>query len=231
MKLIKSLIIASAVALTLGASQAKAQSIHEPHIAVPYQLEPLNFSLVSTAQYLNNVEISTNGVYQSTARSQKLTSPMIVEYLGSVLGSNWTSGEKLALNNWDQNIYIVDKTGTNAVYNISQGINVGGTNVVYFSFSANDPVVEGKWGMHASVVQKDTDLKQVFFHLFVEQEGATQVNLNFYGLDTSTYTQTSTGVVTQHDNVKVTGDGSIQGNTVEINGNVTASGTWKAALL
>jgi hypothetical protein len=230
MKLIKSLIIAGAVALTLEAFQAGAQSSPVPHIAVTYQFEPLNFSLAITEQNLNNVEQSTNGVYVSTASSQKLTTPMIVQFLGEAFGSNWPTGAKLALNNMDQNIYIVDKTGTNPVFNVSQGINVGGTNIVHFTFSANGAVVEGKWGMHASVVQKDTDLRQVFFDLLVEQEGVVQVNLYFYGMDTSNYAQASTGIVTQHDIVNVTGDGTAFGNNLEINGNVSGSGTWRAAL-
>jgi len=130
----------------------------------------------------------------------------------------------------------VDKTGTNAVFDVSTGINVGDTNVVYFTFSANSIVFKGKevimpTGIHLA----RTDFGMIFFHLHVETNGIPTTDLYFEGLNegaTNEKPGRTTGTVTVHDKSAVAGDGTLGDATwTVIKGKVTGSGSGRFFLL
>src|ERR1039457_6002854 len=89
---------------------------------------------------------------------------------------------------WD--IFVVDKTGTNPVFDVSTGINVGDTNVVYFGFDSDVTVFSAKNVSFERNEERlnsgtETGFGKIFFHLFNEQNGITNTDLYFDGHSTS----------------------------------------------
>ena len=224
MKPIQLAAMAIVAVLALGVTKAGA-------VPTTYVFETLNFSLTAAQQDLDNVQTSPN-VTQSTLTTFRISSKDLLDLLATALGTNWLTGARLALDNISQDIFVVDKTGTNALYDVSTGINNGDTNVVYFTLSVDNPVFKGKQvsttsGNHLT----QTDLGKAIFHLHVELNGITTTDLVLDGVDTAQTTvnvNTTTAVITLHDNETLGGDGAYgDGTWTVVQGNVTGSGKWK----
>jgi hypothetical protein len=118
MKLPKFISITIVTMFALWASNAKAIVIE--------QFTEINFSLIAAQQV-----ILTPRVLEDTIKTSKITNKALLNYLATAINTNWPAGAQLALRGSD--IYVVDKTGTNAVFDLTVGMNVGDSNVVYFS--------------------------------------------------------------------------------------------------
>jgi hypothetical protein len=229
MKFIKSLIITGSVVLALGALQAKAQFTQLP-FPLAHQFEPLNLSLVlSKQQALNSNATATATV--STVQNIKLTTPALLGILAQAYNMTWPTGAKLAIdfaNNGD--IYVVDKTGTNAIFDVSQGVyDTNNNNYVYFYFQTDGySVISGKQDSRALIADKTTSTFQITFTLEVEVNGFEEYSLMFAGIDTDVFQLTSANVASQTDHMTVTGDGIINGSDAEVTGTISGSGSWKA---
>ena len=234
MKLIKFASMTIVAVLALWASNAKAREIGSP------QFEKLNFALTALQQDLNSSQTSSNA-FASTITAFRINNKDLLKFLATTFNTNWPVGAQLALGEVvvigtpilaRSDIFVVDKTGTNAVFDVSTGINVGDTNVVYFTFSANSIVFKGKevimpTGIHLA----RTDFGMIFFHLHVETNGIPTTDLYFEGLNkggTNEKPGRTTGPVTVHDKSAVAGDGTLGDATwTVIKGKVTGSGKWK----
>jgi len=244
MKLNKLAFAAIVVALAFGASNAKASILaplapidpvstvppFAPPLPIPplqfyYQFEILNFNLAASRQGLGNSETSSN-VFVSTIKTSKITSKDLLSFLAAAFNTNWPTGAQLALDHSSGCIFVVDKTGTNPVVNVTTGINIGDTNVVYFSIDADPVVFAGMENNNHSMIVMQTSYGKVFFHLFIEQNGIANTDLSFDGLDTTEYNLTRNYIVIQSDEASVTGDGAYNGTWTVVTGNVTGSGTW-----
>jgi hypothetical protein len=245
MKSNKPAFVAIAVLLVLWASNAQAQVLG--------QFEKLDFSLIAMQQ-----ELGDSGPYGSVVlpniETSKITSKDLLKYLATALNTNWPAGAQLALGEagvssgpgygplsiiWD--IFVVDKTGTNPVFDVSTGINVGDTNVVYFSYDSDGTVasIKVKGASLAKTkeivrVSAETEFGMVFFHLFDEQNGITNTDLYFEGLNTIKFhsnmastTNKITEQGTTSEQAPVTGDGTFNDEWTVVKGKVTGSEKWK----
>ena len=170
MKLNKLAFAAIVAVLALWASNGKAT----PEIA--YQFEKLNFSLTALQPEINIPETSYGNDEAATIKASKITNKDLLRFLATAFDTNWPAGAQLALDNLRRDIFVVDKTGTNPVFNVSTGINIGDTNVVYFSFDSDRTVVSSQsvsleMTKELLRVAAGTDFGKIFFHLFNEQNG------------------------------------------------------------
>jgi hypothetical protein len=207
-----------------------------------YEFETLNFCLVAAQQTNIDTLVSSNSlqtVIVSTAaiRNSKLTSKDLLNFLATAFNTNWPTGAKLALDNFSGDIFVVDKTGTNPVCNVSVGIN-GDTNVAYFSYDTGDVSVYKDnslaayeanlhHSVHNGVIYRQTRYGKIFFHLFSEQNGYATTDLSFDGLDVTDFIPKD-NVVFQSDVAPVTGTGFMNLIPTVITGQVTGSGKWGA---
>jgi hypothetical protein len=220
---------AIAVMLALWASNGKAT----PEIA--YQFEKLNFSLTAAQQEINIPETSYGNDDAATIKASKITNKDLLRFLATAFDTNWPAGAQLALDNLRRDIFVVDKTGTNPVFNVSTGINIGDTNVVYFSFDSDRTVVSSQsvsleMTKELLRVAAGTDFGKIFFHLFNEQNGIINTDLYFDGLNTIKFhsitiliTNKITGYGTTSEQAPVTGDGTFNDEWTVVKGNVTGS--------
>ena len=241
MKSIKPAFVAVAVVLAFWASNAQAQVLG--------RFEKLNFSLVAMQQ-----EIDDSGPYGPygnvllpTIETSKITSKDLLNYLATALNTNWPAGAQLALGEIEapsglgygpafiQDIFVVDKTGTNPVFDVSTGINVGDTNVVYFSYDSDRSVVSSKSVTKELLrVTAGTEFGKIFFHLFDEQYGITNTDLYFDGLNTIKFHSnmaSTTNTIAEHgtasEQAPVTGDGTFNDEWTVVKGKVTGSEKWE----
>jgi hypothetical protein len=251
MKSNKPAFAAIAVVLVLWASNAQAQLFD--------RFEKLNFSLVAMQQ-----EIDDSGPYYEvvlpTIETSKITSKDLLKYLATALNTNWPAGAQLALGEIEmpsdqgygpafiQDIFVVDKTGTNPVFDVSTEINNIGSNVVYFSYDSDAAVFSSKNESEnvrlaktnespASVYFNSgtgTGFGKIFFHLFNEQNGVTNADLCFDGLNTvESHSMTIrinnkiTGYGTASEKAPVTGDGTFNDKWTVVKGKVTGSEKWE----
>jgi hypothetical protein len=248
MKSNKPAFVAIAVLLVLWASNAQAQVLG--------RFEKLNFSLIAMQQ-----ELGDSGPYGSVVlpniETSKITSKDLLKYLATALNTNWPAGAQLALGEaevpsgpgygplpiiWD--IYVVDKTGTNPVFDVSTGINVGDTNVVYFSYDSDALVFSSKDVRLAETNESPgpfsinsgtgTGFGKIFFHLFNEQNGVTNTDLYLDGLNTVESHSISiliSNKITEHgttsEQAPVTGDGTFNDEWTVVKGKVTGSEKWE----
>jgi len=252
------------VVLALWASNAQALLLD--------RFEKLNFSLTAAQQGLENSETSSN-VFVSTIKTSKITNKDLLSFLATALNTNWPAGAQLALGEievtsgpgfgpppiiWD--IFVVDKTGTNPVFDVSTGINVGDTNVAYFSFDSDLTVVRSKMegkgeiivltenapfgpgigigSSGGSISSSGTNFGRIFFHLFNEQNGITNTDLYFDGLNAIEFhsnTTVTTNKITEYEirseQAPVTGDGTFNDEWTVVKGKVTGSMEWKENLI
>jgi hypothetical protein len=166
------------IAVALWVSPAKA--------ALRTYFEPINFKLTVAQQ---QIETHTNAYPTFTINSAKLTNKGLLSLLASAFDTNWPAGANLALDRFGGNLYVVDATGTNPVFNTSQGISIDDTNVAFFRCEFDRPVTKSHVLIKArpegaSEHSVDgTRYGMVFFHLFIEQDGVTNTDLSFAGLD------------------------------------------------
>ena len=229
MKLNKLAFAAIAAVLALWASNGKAT----PEIA--YQFEKLNFSLTALQPEINIPETPYGNDDAATLKTSKITNKDLLRFLATAFDTNWPAGAQLALDNLRRDIFVVDKTGTNPVFNVSTGINIGDTNVVYFSFDSDRTVVSSQsvsleMTKELLRVAAGTDFGKIFFHLFNEQNGIINTDLYFDGLNTIKFhsitiliTNKITGYGTTSEQAPVTGDGTFNDEWTVVKGKVTGS--------
>jgi hypothetical protein len=238
--------VAIAVVLALWASNAQAQVLG--------RFETLNFSLVAMQQEIDDSGPSGpyGNVLLPNIETSKITSKDLLKYLATALNTNWPAGAQLALGEaevlsgpgygplpiiWD--IFVVDKTGTNPIFDVSTGINVGDTNVVYFSYDSDGTVFSLKGVSLEKTkevlrVSAETQFGKIFFHLFDEQNGITNTDLYFDGLNTikfhSNMASTTNKIIehgTTSEKAPVTGDGTFNDKWTVVKGKVTGSEKWE----
>jgi hypothetical protein len=219
---------AIAVVLALCASNAKAPPIG-PELE---QFTKLNFSLIAEQQV-----ILIPGVLESTIKTSKITNKDLLSYMATALNTNWPAGAQLAVVGIGD-IFVVDKTGTNPIFNLTMGIyDVRDTNVVYFSVDYDatlfylDKSVSLEKSNELTPSRTVTRFGKIFFHLFNEQNGVTNTDLYFDGLNT-TKSRSTTMVITTNKTIlqtineeaPVTGDGTFNDEWTVVKGKVTGSG-------
>ena len=229
---------AIAVVLALWASNAQAQLLN--------RFETLNFSLVAMQQEIDDsVPPGPYGnVLLRNIETSKITSKDLLKYLATALNTNWPAGAQLALGEREVDqfppdivldIFVVDETGTNPVFDVSTGINVGDTNVVYFSFDSDGTVVSSKSVTKELLrVTAGTEFGKIFFHLFDEQNGITNTDLYFDGLNTIKFHSnmaSTTNTIAEHgtasEQAPVTGDGTFNDEWTVVKGKVTGLEKWE----
>ena len=228
-------------AFALWASNAQAQLLN--------RFETLNFSLVAMQQEIDDSGPSGpyGNVLLPNIETSKITSKDLLKYLATALNTNWPAGAQLALGEIEvpsgqgygpafiQDIFVVDKTGTNPVFDVSTGINVGDTNVVYFSFDSDGTVVSSKSVTKELLrITAGTEFGKIFFHLFDEQNGITNTDLYFEGLNTIKFHSnmaSTTNKIAEHgttsEQAPVTGDGTFNDEWTVVKGKVTGSEKWE----
>jgi hypothetical protein len=233
MKLNKLAFAAIVAVLALWASNGKAT----PEIA--YQFEKLNFSLTALQPEINIPETPYGNDDAAAIKTSKITNKDLLRFLATAFDTNWPAGAQLALDNLRRDIFVVDKTGTNPVFNVSTGINIGDTNVVYFSFDSDRTVVSSQsvsleMTKELLRVAAGTDFGKIFFHLFNEQNGIINTDLYFDGLNTIKFhsitiliTNKITGYGTTSEEAPVTGDGTFNDEWTVVKGKVTGSEKWE----
>lgn len=174
-----------------------------PARAAGQNFQPLNFKLTVLQQRPIILEATrTNGYgspavlptpYTPAINASKLTNKELLSLLASAFDTNWPAGADLAVDKWNGNIYVVDATGTNPVFNAGSGMSIDDTNVAFFRCEYDQPVTKGRalsrtrpgGGSQHSV--DETSYGMVFFHLFIEQDGVTNTDLSFAGLNVADY--------------------------------------------
>lgn len=194
------------------------------------QYEILNFNLVASQQQTVNMKKGAN-VVVSTVNTFKITSKSLLNFLATACNTNWPAGAHLALSPFDDSIHIVDKTGTNSLFRASDGIDQGGTNVAFLRVQFGDFVfTDRQMTNRNTTTDSQTHYQKVWFQLFSEQNGVTNTDLSFDGLDTFTSKANivkSHAIYNQGDDISVTGDGPFQDGTWTIvTGDVSGSIRW-----
>jgi hypothetical protein len=215
--------LAIVVTLVMGAISAQARPA--------YQFEKLNFSLTVRQQGLDYSN-SAPSIYISTLEESKISSKDLLNFLADAFNTNWPAGAKLAMEYYGGDIYVVDKTGTNPVFNASAGINLGGTNVAYFRFDPVASVHAGKAVEKTPGSMRFTSYQMISFHLYRSDDADPSVytDLNFQGLTTAKLNSSwnsVTGNTSVEDNAQVSGEGVLNDAWAELNGKVTGYGKWK----
>jgi hypothetical protein len=252
MKPNKTAFLAVVMVLAFGISDAQTIPFPGP-VTKAFEPEPLNFSLVASQTAYIDTPISTNysrigtNVFteitiSSTAviTNSMITSKKLLSFLATAFNTNWPEDVQLALDHWTGDIFVVDKTGTNPICDVSVGINFGDTDTTYFRCTAGScevyadkPVVHNR--NNNNISYRQTSYAKVFFHLFSEQNGITYTDLNFDGLDKTDFQADKNNIIIQSDEASVTGDGHFtdgleQIGTLEhmivITGQMTGSGQW-----
>lgn len=196
-----------------------------------YQFEKLNFSLTIRQQGLNYSN-SAPSIYISTIEASKISNKDLLNFLADAFNTNWPAGAQLALDYYGGDIFVVDKTGTNPVFNASAGINLGDTNIAYFRFDPVASVHAGKAVEKTPGSAHSTSYQIISFHLYRSDDADSSVytDLNFQGLTTakmSSSWDSVTGKTSVSDNVQVSGEGDLNDTWTELIGQVTGSGKWK----
>jgi hypothetical protein len=200
--------------------------------------ELLNFNLTFTQQGSNIVNESSN-VFESTLNNYRVNNKDLLKLLATTFGTNWPDGASLA--GVGPDLFVVDATGTNPVFNLSSGINVGDTNVTYFRFLFDEPVTRSRGKIlpqSAGNLKRNTegtDFGMVFFYLLNEQDGTNQTDLSFAGLRAGDFnssmleSNTPSGTVPFHlhlisnNRESVAGDGTLDGIWTVVTGQVSSS--------
>ncbi len=196
-----------------------------------FEFEKLDFTLTAMQQDQDQVQTSPN-VLTSTISTFRINSKNILDLMATALGTTWPTGARLALDNNSMDIFVVDKTGSNALYNATLGFNQGGSNVLFFTLSTDDQVFRGKQVSSTSSLHiSETDFGKATFHLFIVSNSITTTDLSLDGVDTSnsTFNENNNGnSLSTHDNEPLSGDGVYgDGTWTVVKGMVVGSGKWK----
>jgi hypothetical protein len=223
MKLIKLACMAIVATLALGSYSAKA--------GVVRQFEKLNFSLTTMQQDLYNSS-NAAGVYVYTTKTAKLTNKELLSFLATAFDTNWPADAQLALNLSDFDIYVVDKTGTNPILDLSVEMvvtNAHTTNTARFYVEPDDSVTAGKdvYKSSGNGNESSTDNLILYFELnrTVGTNAAAYTDLEFLGLDKAKYSASwiddTSSKVSESDKAIVIGDGDINNKWTVVSGKVT----------
>jgi hypothetical protein len=232
LKLYKSILVPMFIALISGTFLVKAQEVQSyPPLPFPVtnQFETLNFNLTATKQGIIGLPVSAT-VTATEVTTSKINNQGLLAFLASAFNTNWPTGAKLALDIQSLNIFVVDKTGTNPIFNASTGVNdVANTNVAYFSFNTGSPVFSNRKDTNGRVLQ-ETDHKMVVFHLFNERNGTNDTDIYLSGLATTGFRTITANSATQSEEALIYGQGIFQNETWTVmSGNVTGTGTWRSS--
>jgi hypothetical protein len=229
MKKIKFVSTVITLVLALWASNAGARPLVGPGI------KTLHFDLVLGQQGLVDSNSAPN-TYVSTINSVRITDKYLLNFLADAFHTNWPAGAQLALEQslntaaegslpyppiLPPHIFIVDKSGTNLIFDATQGINIGETNIAYFSYASDNPVFAGKIVDRSPVLGEMTTAKIVTFKLY-SSDGASLTSLNFQGLSVlqENYDRPR-GSDTITDHASVSGDGTLDGTWSVVSGEVS----------
>jgi hypothetical protein len=225
MKLLKFASMTIVAVLALCASNAKAKP-------ASFQFEKLNFTLTATQQELDNSEMSSN-VFVSTVQTFKISNKDLLSFLATAFNTNWPAGAQLAMEINSGDVFVVDKTGTNFIADVSNA-GQGETNFGYFTVGFNPTVFSGKAVNKSNGgSQMQTSSGKVFFHLYYQQNGIPTTDFYFDGLGASKFSKKIvdiTETMTQWDKIPITGDGTFDSTWTVVNGKVTGAGKWKGPL-
>ncbi len=218
----------------LGSSVESLYTFPTPAInVVSNQFELLNFTLVASKQVQYTVTVSNvTTVYSSSISSSKIANKDVLSFLATACNASWPKTAKLALDHQSGNIFIVDQAGMRPIFNASEGINVGGTNVAYLSFNASPALFSGKLVGVSHNFQRQTFTGKIFLHLFSEQNGVTNTDLYIDGLDTVVYRVAGdySSYTIVSDSAPVNGDGSfMDGTWTVVTGQISGTGGWAVA--
>jgi hypothetical protein len=213
------------IVFALWASNVKAQP-------ASFQFEKLNFTLTATQQELDNSEMSPN-VFISTVQTFRINNKDLLSFLATAFNTNWPSGAQLAMEINSEDIFVVDKTGTNLIADVSN-VGRGATNFGYFTVGFNSTVFSGKAvNKPNGRSQTQTSSGKVFFHLHYQQNDIPTTDLYFDGLGASKFSKKIvdiTETMTQWDKIPVTGDGTFDNTWTVVKGKVAGAGKWKGPL-
>jgi len=193
------------------------------------QFITIDCNLIAVQQGLDFSNSAPN-TYIATEKAMKITTKDLLSFLATSFNTNWPVGARLAMDYFSSDIYIVDKTGTNPVFNVSIGTNVGGTNVVNFTFDSDEAVFTGKELATTNGFLKEVQTGIGFFRLFVEQNGSVSTDLSFQGLSVTKIAESfkTPGKVAVEKVAFVAGDGTINNKWTVVSGKVTGAGKWKS---
>ena len=233
MKLIKSLIVAGSVAVTLGALQVQAESILPSlpfSVAGTNQFEALTINLTIKTQALVSTNVAGNtNVLTSNFKTQKISNQTILQASAVALNTTWPAGAKLALDLESGDVFVVDKTGQNPIYDLSVGVD-SETNEVYFTVCPDTEyaVVTGKEYSKGRVLQTQTTILPIKFEFAAYKDGVEDTWFEFRGNDTSVFSATAK-TASQTDDVSISGFGYVWDSNSSVSGQVSGAGSWKAA--
>ncbi len=199
------------------------------------QIEKIHFDLVLGQQGLNSSN-SAPGTYVSTINTLRITDQYLLNFLADAFHTNWPTGAQLALANFgtimlihETHIFVVDKTGTNLLFDATSGINCGGTNIAFFSFDYDNPIGAGK-AVTSPLSLDETGWQIVSFKLYRLDDGGltNDTDLSFQGLDISegNYDR-HTGTYSLIDHVSFYGDGSLNTTWSVVGGEMSGTLKWK----
>jgi len=221
--------------LAAGLSLWVAKAMATPELA--YQFQKIDFKLVTLQQAAQDAPSASTNVSISPIQTSAINNKYLLNYLATALQTNWPAGAQLALENLRRDLFVMDKTGTNPLWDVSTGINVGGSNVVYFTYDMDEPVLSSKRVTHKRgkdrlVVSDGNSYGLIFFHLFEEQNGSTNADLYFEELNAGEFhsdlTATTNKIIIMDNSrvsgqAAVTGDGVFNGKWAVVEGEVTVS--------
>jgi hypothetical protein len=203
----------------------------------PMQIETIHFDLVLGQQGLDGSNSSPNTCV-ATVNSVRITDKDLLNFLADAFRTNWPDGAQLALFNFGNigltpvtHVCVVDITGTNLIVDATTGINIGGTNIAFFSFGSDNPVGAGK--AVTNPARLDTTACQIVtfrLHRLDLANINTDTDLNFQGLDISHYNyDRHTGISCITDHASFYGDGQLNAKWSVLAGEMTGTLNWKTA--
>lgn len=194
-----------------------------------FEYETLNFNLAASQQAFVDTKVASN-TYVSTAtlKNSKITSKHLLTLLATACNTNWPAGAQLALENLSAQLFVVDKTGTNPICNLSMGMDENGTNVTFTCSSDGFNIYTDNSlaAYRGKALYKQVHYGMISFHLFVQVNGQTVTDLSFDGLDTSNTTVNKNSSVTQRDQATVAGSGWFNSKMLVLTGQINGVGTW-----
>lgn len=199
------------------------------------QIETVHFDLILGEQGMTNSKSAPNTSF-ATINPVRITDKDLLNFLADAIHTNWPAGAQLALVNFstillihETHIFVVDDSGTNLIFDATTGINTGGTNIAFFKFDYDDPViaaepVTGRPHLNSTFYQIVTfTLYQLDFSSMTKN-----TSLTFQGLDVSQHNYDErTGIYSITDHVSVCGDGSLNTTRSVVAGEVTGTLKWK----
>jgi hypothetical protein len=211
-----------AAAFTLCASSAKAGT---PGIGMTTNFTPLN---VSITVITDGVEKVTSSADTYPVGQAKINNSYLLTLFGHWAGTNWPSGAKLVIG-WDEpwtgDVLVVDKTGTNVLYNASTNEDN------YFYVDYLDYEGAGTWKYSSTDTYTEYNLG--YFELYDDDVYLPYTFFYGYGGTTFTFTQNTSSHPTWNVNATLNGVYTaddfyfLNRYDVTVTGNANTSGSGK----